>query len=102
MEGFRKSALIDLENLVPIIRHVEPRLYYDFLNSYAFELGEDGRKEEARNVSRIVLASPFTFAYPEWQETANELKEPNRSFVAFRYIPRKARPMPEHKHEAKA
>jgi hypothetical protein len=28
-----------------------------------------------------VLASPFIHAYPEWQDTANDLKEPNRSFV---------------------
>ena len=100
-EGFHKSALKDLENLEPLIRHVEPRLYYDFLNSYAFELNEAGRKYEARNISRIVISSPFAFAYPEWQETANDLKEPNRSFVAFRYVSRKTRPMPEHKHEAK-
>ena len=31
---------------------------------------------------RVVLASPFAFAYPEWRETAEELREANRSFVA--------------------
>jgi hypothetical protein len=101
MEGFHKSALIDLENLVPIIRHTEPRLYYDFLNSYAVELGEAGRKEEARNVSRVVLASPFTFAYPEWQDTANELKEPNRSIVVIgpsKFVPNNVLPMPTSEH----
>jgi hypothetical protein len=80
-EGFHVSALKGLENLVPIIRHAESLEYYDFLNSYAFELGEAGRRDEARNVSRLVLASPFAYAYPEWQETAEELKPPNRSFV---------------------
>lgn len=58
-------------------------------------------KEEARNISHVVLASPFAFAYPEWQETANEFKVANRSFVALRYIARKTRPMPEYKHESK-
>jgi tetratricopeptide (TPR) repeat protein len=102
LEGFSRSALTDLEMLIPVIRHAEPQVYYSVLNSYAVELGETGRKQEARNVSRIVLASPFAPYYPEWQETANELKEPNRSIVAFKQSPpRKARPMPEHKHEAK-
>jgi tetratricopeptide (TPR) repeat protein len=82
-EGFHESALKDLENLLPIIRHSEPLVYFDVLNSYAVELGAVGRNEEAKNVSSIVLASPFIHAYPEWQETARELKEPSRSSVAF-------------------
>jgi hypothetical protein len=89
-EGFHKSALRDLENLIPFIKHTEPRLYFDFLNSYAFELGEASRKEEARNIIKHVLASPFAPAYPEWQETAKELKESNRSFVAVPLIKREA------------
>jgi hypothetical protein len=85
-EGFHNSALRDLENLEPLIGHVEPRLYFDYLNSYAIELGESGRKDEARSISRIVLLSPFIHAYPEWQETARDLREPNRSFVAFPFV----------------
>jgi tetratricopeptide (TPR) repeat protein len=81
LEGFHKSALIDLEKLIPFINYAEPRLYYDFLNSYAVELGEVGRKDEARSVIKHVLDSPFAFAYPEWCETAEELKPANRSFV---------------------
>jgi tetratricopeptide (TPR) repeat protein len=80
-EGFHKSALRDLENLLPIIRHAEPQVYFDYLNSYAVELGEAGRKNEARNIIKHVLASPFAFAYPEWFETAAELKPANRSFL---------------------
>ena len=83
VEGFHELALKDLENLLPLVRHAEPLVCYDFLNSYAVELGEAGRKQEARNVSRIVVASPFAQAYPEWQETARDLKEPARSFVAL-------------------
>jgi hypothetical protein len=80
-EGFHKAALRELENLIPIIRYAEPLVYFDVLNSYAVELGEASRKDEARNVIKHVLDSPFAFAYPEWQETAEELKPPNRSFV---------------------
>jgi tetratricopeptide (TPR) repeat protein len=69
LEGFHGSALKDLESLIPLIKHAEPRLYFDFLNSYAVELGEAGRLQEARNVSSLVQSSPFIHAYPEWQET---------------------------------
>jgi tetratricopeptide (TPR) repeat protein len=72
-EGFHASSLKDLESLLPFIRCSEPLAYYDFLNSYAIELGEVGRIEEAQNVCRITLASPYAFAYPEWSETANEI-----------------------------
>ena len=48
---------------------------FDYLNSLAVELGEVGRKYEARNVIKHVLESPFTIAYPEWLETADDLKE---------------------------
>jgi hypothetical protein len=89
VEGFHELALKDLESLIPITKHAEPFVYFDFLNSYAVELGEAGRKYEARNISRIVLASPFIHAYPEWQETAQYLKEPKRSFVAVPQIERK-------------
>jgi len=100
-EGFHKLALRDLENLIPLIKHVEPRLYYDFLNSYAVELGEAGRMYEAGNISRIVLASPFAYAYPEWQATANDLRGRSRSFAAINqhsYLPRKVLHMPAGRH----
>jgi tetratricopeptide (TPR) repeat protein len=85
VEGFHESALRDLENLLPIIKHAEPLVYYDFLNSYAIELGEAGRNDEARNVSSIVVASPFAPAYPEWQDTYADLnlKQKRRSSVTI-------------------
>jgi hypothetical protein len=86
VEGSHQSALKDLESLIPILRHAEPFAHYDILNSLAVELGEAGRKEEARNVSRIVLASPFAPAYPEWQDTAEDLKPANRSFISVPQI----------------
>jgi hypothetical protein len=69
MEGFHQSALKDLEKLIPVIQHAEPRTYYDFLNSYAVELAEAGRLQEAENVTGMVIQSPLAFYYPEWQET---------------------------------
>ena len=87
MEGFHGSALRDLENLLPLLRHAEPLNYFEVVNSYAVELGEVGHKQEARNISRIVLASPFIHAYPEWQETARGLKEPSRSSVTISPTP---------------
>ncbi|HEX8091209.1 MAG TPA: hypothetical protein VF762_20305 [Blastocatellia bacterium] len=88
VEGFHDLSLKDLERLVPILCYAEPFAYYDILNSYAVELGEAGRKGEARNIIKHVLASPFAPAYPEWQETAQELKEPDRSLVSVRSIKR--------------
>ena len=80
-EGFHKFALKELESLILLIRNAEPLIYFDFLNSYAVELSEAGRKQEARNVIKPVLESPFIIAYPEWRETAEDLKGPNRSFA---------------------
>jgi tetratricopeptide (TPR) repeat protein len=97
LEGFHDSALGDLEKLIPLIKHAEPRLYYDFLNSYAVELGIAGHKQEARNISQLVLTSPFAYAYPEWQQTAEDLKGPNRSFVVIQqshYVPQNVLQMP--------
>jgi hypothetical protein len=87
-EGFHGSALKDIESLLPLRRYAEPLVYFSLLNSYAVELTEVNRTEEARIISRVVLASPFAPAYPEWQETGMELgvigcKEP-RSFVSLK------------------
>ena len=68
-EGFHKQALGELESMFPYIRHADLYAYCQYLNSYAVELGEVGRIEEAQNVCNIVLASPFINAYPEWRET---------------------------------
>ena len=100
-EGFHESALRDLENLLPIIRHAEPQVYYDYLNSYSVELAEAGRTNEAANLSRIVMASPFAPYYPEWQETANDLRGGSRSFAVInhsQYVPRNVLLMPVIEH----
>jgi hypothetical protein len=81
-EGYHKQALKDLESLRSFARYMLPHIYFDYLNSLAVELWEAGRKYEARNIIKHVVASPFIQAYPEWQETARELKEPDRSFIS--------------------
>jgi tetratricopeptide (TPR) repeat protein len=98
LEGFGKSALGDLENLVPLLKYADPIVHFDLLNSYAVELGEVGRSEEARNVSRVVLASPFAHAYPEWRETAQELNPSRRAFVTVGSSHYNVLAMPEREH----
>ena len=73
IEGFHKSALRDLEKIAPLLKYSQPIEKCQYLNSLAIELGEAGRIEEAQEVCKIVLASPFAFAYPEWRETAYDI-----------------------------
>jgi tetratricopeptide (TPR) repeat protein len=82
-EKYHKSALRDLESLYPLVRHAPPHIYFDYLNSLAVELAECGRLDEARNASRIACRSPLVSVYPEWRETAEELKAANRSFAVI-------------------
>ncbi|HEX5735276.1 MAG TPA: tetratricopeptide repeat protein [Blastocatellia bacterium] len=72
-EEDHKQAIKEFEKTLPLVRHTDPIFYYQFLNSYAVELAEVERLEEARNISNIVLASPYAFAYPEWRETSDEI-----------------------------
>ena len=74
--GDHQQSLADLERLIPSVRGLArhcPAFYYEFLNSYAVELGEVGRIAEAQNVCAITLASPFAAAYPEFAQTRDEL-----------------------------
>jgi tetratricopeptide (TPR) repeat protein len=73
IEGDHKQALKSLQGLAPIARYANAKVYNDYLNSFAVELLEAGRMKEAQNISNIVLASPYAFAYPEWRETGNEI-----------------------------
>lgn len=91
MDGDHRGALAHLEKMLPLARmasSVQPYAYYDYLNTLAVELTEAGRLEEARNASRIVLASPFARAYPEWRETREEIElrglRASRAVVAFK------------------
>lgn len=87
LEGNHAQALKDLENILPVLKYAPPHIHFDILNSYAVELAEVGRKPEARDIARTVMASPLAFAYPEWRETAEALKVANRSSVVMNLSP---------------
>jgi hypothetical protein len=87
--GDHRSAVTDLEEMFPLVRmasYQEPRVYYVHLNSLAVELAEVGRLEEAARASEIACSSPFAPAYPEWQETFDEVilkrRRASRSTIA--------------------
>jgi len=71
-EGLNRSALKDLEAIAPLAQYASPIARYQYLNSLAVEYGEIGRVEEASDICKVLLASPFAFAYPEWRETSDE------------------------------
>jgi tetratricopeptide (TPR) repeat protein len=80
-EGYHGNSIKDFERFLPLAASCDAPTYNIYISSLAVELGEAGRKDEARNIIKHVLASPFAFAYPEWLETAEELKPANRSFI---------------------
>jgi hypothetical protein len=73
-EGDHKQAVKEFERTFPLIKSIKPVSYYQYLNSFAVELAEVGRLEEASNICDVLLASPYAFAYPEWRETAEEIR----------------------------
>ena len=75
LEGSHDTALAELESLLPMLKHAEPFVYSDVLNSYAVELCETGRLTEASGVSKIIAASPFIAHYPEYRETISEVNQ---------------------------
>jgi len=95
IEGDHQRAVSDLEAILPLVRYAPPHICMDMLNSYAVELGEVGRKDEARNIMRVVLASPFARVYPEWRETAEDLRPSRRSMVTVGVVPYNVLAMPE-------
>jgi hypothetical protein len=91
--------LAELESLLPLLKHAEPFVFYDVLNSYAVELCEAGRLTEASNISKFIAASPFVDYYPEYRETISEVNQrlaKKRSTVRINLPdpePEEARPM---------
>jgi tetratricopeptide (TPR) repeat protein len=90
MDGDHRGALADLERMFPLIRSIGSSyspMYHNYLNSLAVEMIEVGRLEEAQNLSKIVLATPYANAYSEWRETGADLAvrgyRTPRSVVSF-------------------
>ena len=87
VEGEHRAALRDLERFLPLAHIIgksgHPE-YVAFLNSYAVELCENNRTEEAEQVANVIAASPLISRYPEWQETLAEIesRRKRRSFIA--------------------
>jgi hypothetical protein len=74
--GDHRGAVTDLEEMFPLARmasYLDPRAYYIHLNSLAVELAEVGRLEEAGRASDIARSSAFARAYPEWQDTFDDI-----------------------------
>jgi hypothetical protein len=76
LEGDHQRAVKQLEALYPIAQHfarVNPRLYFDLLNSLAVEYTECGRLEEAEAAIRPAILSPLAQSIGEYRETAAEI-----------------------------
>lgn len=74
--GDHQGALAGLERMFPLVRSISrwhPDLFCSYLNSYAVELGEVGRIEEALCVADKALASPYAQIHRVFQETRDEL-----------------------------
>ncbi|MGA9768265.1 MAG: hypothetical protein WBV94_04440 [Blastocatellia bacterium] len=87
LNGNHNEALSDLESVLLPAKDLSichPALYFDCVNSYAVELNELGRVQEARHYSEIALASQYSMAYPEWRETGMEIAR--RGYRALRSI----------------
>ena len=83
--GDHKGALHNLEKLWPLVNNIarqDPFYFYLYHNAVGVELGEVGRVEEAQAACKIALASPFASAYPEWNETRQELEAKRTSATA--------------------
>jgi tetratricopeptide (TPR) repeat protein len=75
IQGEHQHALKHLERFLPLARMInrDAPLYYDYLNSFAVELNDSGRTEEARNVINLVLSSPYVPNYLNWIDTGKEI-----------------------------
>lgn len=83
--GKHANAVEYLEGILPLASKLGPvPLYFDLLNSYAVELGEQGKTDEALKVIKPVVSSPYVSYYPNWLETQQEIEgKSKRSIVSF-------------------
>ena len=82
--GDSQAAASELRALFPLVcqaARLHPHLWFQYHNEIAVELAATGETEAARRAADIAVASPIAEAYPEWHETAAELREPERALV---------------------
>lgn len=85
LDGKHQRAVEQLEALYPVARNfrrINPRLYFDILNSLAVEYSECGRVEEAEAAIRPALNSPLAERINEYRQTATEIAEWRSSRVS--------------------
>lgn len=90
MRGDNRRAVEAMDSISTVVKAVAssyPLILPDYLNTYALILAELGRYREARHMSRIAAASPFSTIYTEWRETRSEIDQQcpliSHSTVAF-------------------
>ncbi len=100
IQGDHERALGDLYDLWPLARlvarqhpHVWPMLH----NELAYELLQLGRVDEARQAAAVAVASPLAEKYPEWQETAREIAETQRTAIIVVVPARASKQKTDHK-----
>ena len=85
-QGKHDKAVEYLESVLPHASKLgDVPLQYDLYNSYATELAEIGKTEQAQKAIEPVILSPYTPYYPNWPETAKEIQEKSsrKSMVIF-------------------
>jgi tetratricopeptide (TPR) repeat protein len=85
IEGDHAGSLDAIQSLAPFIRAIatrHPAMHALWHNALAVELAEVGRRAEARAAVEVALASPIAHAYPEFQETAAEIRQAEAARVA--------------------
>jgi hypothetical protein len=78
IEGNHQTSAQLLEWLLPdlmILGKAFPAYLGVELNNYAYELSQLGEYHKATRLINSVLSSPYASAYPEWQETAQEIRQ---------------------------
>jgi hypothetical protein len=96
LQGNHQTSAQMLEQLLPdilILGKAFPAYMGVELNNYAYELSQLGEFRKASQLIDSVLSSPYASAYPEWQETAEEIQQAQAASRRHRAAPA----MPEQK-----
>lgn len=78
LDGDHQRAIALLDSILPLALHVariEPAAFYDYLNSYALELAQVGRYDEATAAAARLAASPAIRLIPNAASTPGEVAE---------------------------